>query len=172
MNDLSATFEIALDEKSKKADFTELTKTGHIFRSRFLDKCALIEGWAINILKAADAASDRGRSAKLPHLFGKKLEAVRKLAESEMSPFKSPTKVIGLLDLLEPYAQLRSALAHAVLRVTPGLEGDRLFLFHVTCEMVAPGWQRRPVFTNEEMQDALSELAKISNELSQQSLRS
>jgi hypothetical protein len=108
---------------------------GHNFRGKLIDICSEIERWAIDLLTSKRA---QAKIANEPmHLFGHKLKAVRKLAELDKGKpgpdrvLKSPTRVIELLDELQPFSDLKSALGHATQQVAITEDGSPLYLYSI-----------------------------------------
>ena len=86
---------------------------GYCFIGTVIAQCARVDRWATKLLKAG------GSEAEPPRPFGEKLKAVRLLAErGKASPNETvladATAVFDLLRQFEPYADLRSRLAHSV----------------------------------------------------------
>jgi hypothetical protein len=146
---------------------TPCKQPGHIFRDKIIDKCAVIETWAVAIL------DQMRRSAVAPpkrtlHFLGLKVSAIKKCAEREPSLLKRPTKVIELLDALQPFIELRSDLAHAVLDVAVKSDGKTLFVFEFACKELKSAGLGRLVFTECEMRETTAQLAELANQISQQ----
>jgi hypothetical protein len=106
---------------------------GHAFRGRFIDQCCYVEAWAARLLGRPDI------EASLPprtptYLFGQKLQAIGHVALADQESdgkkvLKNPKAVLKLLRRFEPYANLRSALAHAILTVRISADGTFLFVY-------------------------------------------
>jgi|GEM_PF-1799264 len=134
--------------------------SGHLFRGRFLDKCAFVEQWAIETLAAS------GEASKARYLFGQKLAAVQKLAEADPSPLKGARKILALLEQFQPLAALRSDLAHSRLTVAATPEGAPLLIFE-PCNAGSAAARRSVVLREEECQTVLGELSRLANQLRQ-----
>ena len=105
-------------------EVSDLEVAAHLFRSKVIDKCALVESRCVEIIR-----STSNRPHDIPHLFGQKIEAIRDLANKEQSPFLKPKRVLEALDALAPYARLRSEIAHSTLRVVNDLAGEHVIMF-------------------------------------------
>jgi hypothetical protein len=104
-----------------------LAYTSHAFRGAFADQCSIVERWAVSVLAKVPSATSQ-------YLFGQKLGAVRKLAEGDLTRgaarhFKNPKRVLILLDRFQPFAEMRSALAHSVQSIQLRADGQAVFLF-------------------------------------------
>lgn len=143
-----------------------LDDMGHRFRSRLFDECSRIEHWAVAILaKAKPKAST--------YLFGRKLAAVRDLAEhvpaaGTKHPLKHPHRVLELLDRLQPYATLRSSIGHAVQTIALRADGLPLFIYDAAaCKATF----KATVLTADDQERILREVMRIAKELADQRLR-
>jgi hypothetical protein len=112
-------------------------------------------------LKAHD---DKTKVAKIPHLFGQKLKAVRELADTHSTLFSKPTRVIELMQRFEEPAKLRSNLAHAVNYQASNPTGNFYLFFN-------SGTDERFWFTEEDMKAALINLKKLVKEICDQQLK-
>jgi hypothetical protein len=104
-------------------------EAGHRFRGEFLDLCGRVERWLAAIL-ALPKAPARGCDDRTP--LGTRLKAVRAIAESDCRSktfLNGPQKVIKLLDRFQPYAELRSVLAHSTQTVCFDQAGGLVFLY-------------------------------------------
>src|SRR5688572_30741162 len=84
---------------------------GHIFRDKLIDKCAVIETWAVEILDHMRVSAAVPPKPKL-HFIGLKVAAIKKCAANEPSLLRRPDKVIALLEDVQTFIDLRSDLAH------------------------------------------------------------
>lgn len=131
---------------------------GHLFRGKFLNKCAIVEQWALETLAAA------GEASKSDYLFGQKLAAVKKLAEAD--PSKEARKILDLLEQFQPFASLRSNLAHSRLTVAGTPKGTPLLIFE-PCNAGPEARWRSVVLREEDCQIVLGQLCDLANRLSQ-----
>ena len=171
MNDMAAKFDVTDETVSRRVRVNASEATGHEFRSRLLNKTALIEQWAVDVVRRSSQSADTAMPKKLPHLFGKRLEAVRRIAEAKSPTMKKPATVLELLDRVRPYTDLRSALAHSVLQVAIDERDEPIFIFTHASETSAAGLPQRTVFTTDEMSKLLRDLAQLANSLTQQKCR-
>jgi hypothetical protein len=96
-----------------RLDNHEALSLGYCFIGLVIAECAKLDRWATKLLAAT------GSETEAPRLFGEKLKAVRLLAERGKALPGSATladapAVRDLLKRFEPYADLRSRLAHSV----------------------------------------------------------
>jgi hypothetical protein len=131
---------------------------GFAFVGSYLNQCARVEAWTITILALH---RDKTSKAKVPHLFGQKLKAVKELADSHPEVFNKPARVVSLMQQFEKPATLRSNLAHSVMHKTSNQSGS-FYLFHNT------GTSERFWFTEEDMKAALASLKQIVKEITDQ----
>jgi hypothetical protein len=141
----------------------ELRKAGDAFRGKYIDKCALVEQWAVAILTAA------GQKTRLNQPFGQKLRAIRDLASGEPSLFKAPDRVLCHLDGFEPFLALRARLAHAI--QTTAQIHDRADVVVFTSVHGSALDRLSVILSKEEMTRLLGELAKVAKELADQRLK-
>jgi len=99
----------------------EALSLGYCFIGLVIAECAKVDQWATKLLMTTES------EAEPPRLFGEKLKAVRLLAErGKASPdtatLADATAVLDFLRRFEPYADLRSRLAHSV--VTYAMRND------------------------------------------------
>lgn len=150
-------------------------EAGHAFRGKYLDRCALVEQWATDILFRVARAP--GRKLKVPPTFGLKIEALRKLAEeefatsSEKAVFEKPGRVLHLLEQFSPYLNMRSQIGHAKLEIVRGDDGSDLLLFRSICYSENnPGWTH-VLISEEEQVQALRRVKQLAKEFRDQSIR-
>ena len=136
---------------------------GDAFRGRFLDRCAIIEEWAVTVLK------NTGQKKQSTYLFGQKLQSVRTLAQTEPALFKAPKRVLALLDALQPFIELRTHLAHSVQTVVRSGDGTDLVIFK-PIHGAAPVWLGA-VLDQTEMDHLLREVGRLAKELGDQRLK-
>lgn len=134
---------------------------GFAFVGSYLNQCARVEAWTIEMLTVNE---DKTSKSKVPHLFGQKLKAVKDLAESHPDIFSKPSRVVDLMQKFERPAKLRSNLAHSIMHKTSNDAGS-FYLFQNT------GTAERFWFTEEDMKLALSDLKKIVKEITDQKLK-
>ena len=134
---------------------------GFAFVGSYLNQCAKVEAWTIDMLATHD---DKTAKSKVPHLFGQKLRAVRELAELHPEIFSKPERVVHLMQQFEQPAKLRSNLAHSIVHKTNNADGS-FYLFHNI------GTAERFWFTQQDMTAALSALKKIVKEITDQKLK-
>lgn len=134
---------------------------GFTFVGSYLNQCARVEAWTIEIL----TTNKNGvKNSKVPHLFGQKLKAVRELADSEPGLFSKPARVIDLMQRFEAPAKLRSNLAHAITHRAIN-DTDNYYLFQNT------GTSERLWFTEKDLKGALADLKKLVKEITDQNLK-
>jgi hypothetical protein len=134
---------------------------GFAFVGSYLNQCARVEAWTIGILQAHE---HKTKVAKIPHLFGQKLKAVRELADTHPAIFSKPVRIIELMQRFEAPAKVRSNLAHAVNHKATSPSGA-FYLFHNS------GTDERFWFTENDMKTALSDLKKLVKEICDQQLK-
>jgi hypothetical protein len=143
-----------------------LADVGHRFRGAFLDKCGVVERWATNTLAATDGKE------KANYLFGQKIAAVRELAKRDLSAngtrrLKYPQRVIDLLDRFQPYADLRSCLAHSVQTIAFASDGEQVFMF----EPIGRSRALAVALTEASQQRVLKEVSLLAKQLNDQRVR-
>jgi hypothetical protein len=134
---------------------------GFAFVGSYLNQCARVEAWTVKILLAND---DKTKTAKVPHLFGQKLKAVRDLADTHPTVFSKPARVIELMQRFEEPAKLRSNLAHAVNHKASNPTGSFYLFFN-------GGTGERFWFAEDDMKTALTNLKKLVKEICDQQLK-
>jgi hypothetical protein len=140
----------------------------HAFRGEYIDVCAQIERWAVEVIRNAETSA--GAPRKMPHLLGQKLKLVAELA-SDDTIFAKPMRVRELLARLQPYIDLRSHLAHATMTVT-GEGTAEIYAFDLPGADGPPSCGGRFWLTPGDGRSLLSRLKKNRKELSDQKLRS
>ena len=134
---------------------------GFAFVGSYLNQCARVEAWTIEILQAH---ADKTKGSKIPHLFGQKLKAVRELADMHPSIFSKAARVVELMQRFEEPAKVRSNLAHAVnCRATNSTGAFHLFHNSGTGEKF---W-----FAEDDMKTALTNLKKLVKEICDQQMK-
>jgi hypothetical protein len=134
---------------------------GFAFVGSYLNQCARVEAWTIGILQAH---GDKTKAAKIPHLFGQKLKAVRELADSHPAIFSKPARVVELMQRFEEPAKVRSNLAHAVNHKATD-SNETFYLFHNS------GTGERFWYPEDDMKTALTNLKKLVKEICDQQLK-
>lgn len=87
---------------------------GHQFRGEFLNLCAIVENWTIEILNN-DSVKKLRNDKKPPMLFGQKLAEIGKLTKTNPELFRNSDRVVLLMEKFSSYASLRSDLAHSTM---------------------------------------------------------
>ncbi len=146
-------------DNSKTAN--AMSDFGFSFVGSYLNQCARIEAWTIDILTVNDGKTSKSR---MPHLFGQKLKAVKELAETHPEIFSKPNRVVELMQKFEQPAKLRSNLAHSITHKTSNDSGS-FYLFQNT------GTAERFWFTEDDMKLAISDLKRIVKEITDQKLK-
>jgi hypothetical protein len=144
---------------------------GHLFRSKLIDRLALVERWAVGIFHEAAIMPCDGKTAGQLHLLGQKLAKLKELASTDPPLFKTPKRVIDLLAELERYADLRSTLAHATLSISERQDGSLLFTFDPTGPSPSDSWIKRVSLRADELVRLNQEASRLANDLTQQKLR-
>lgn len=147
-----------MSKPEKKPNAADL-KSGNTFRGEYLNQCAILEEWAINILQNKKVQSLSAKKTKLPNLFGKKLQEVRDLTKNNPELFKNKDSIIKLLEEFEPYAKLRSEFAHSVIKE---LQYDQniSYIFTNKGQEIAPNLPNRIFLTKKESLMLLGALKK------------
>ena len=140
----------------------------YAFRGEYIDVCAQIERWAVDVIRSAEINPASPR--KMPHLLGHKLNLVAELAGDD-AVFAKPTRIRELLAKLQPYIELRSQLAHATMTVT-GSGAAEIYAFDLPAADRLPSSGGRFWLTPDEGRGLLIRLKKNRKELSDQKLRS
>lgn len=141
----------------------------HVFRSKLIERCAQVERWAT---KAANSILPpaTGKSRPVMVLLGHKIEEVRDLARKHPDRFGNAVKVIERLDQFQPYAELRSELAHATTEVVILENGEAQLQFNNAglCHQLI---ERRIVLTGEAVRQIAKDLADLTNQIQQLSTK-
>jgi hypothetical protein len=147
----------------EKARSLSAPDQANLFRGKFLDKCARVERWAADLLEEA------GKDIQDIQYVRQRIAAVRNLAKAESSPLKSPQSVLKLLERYEPFADLRTCLAHGALEIFEARDGTRGWAFEPHCSPAA-GW-KATLLREAQSKQLLDELSRVANELLQQTLK-
>lgn len=132
---------------------------GDLFRGKALSRCAHIEWWTSEILRA------HSQPVKSKDCLGLKLGSLRALAEQTPSPLGSAPKLVKLLDELAKITSFRNELAHARLSIAK-CGADRLFVF-TPCEAPADAGWRALVLSQADQREAMKRLSNLQNRLKQ-----
>jgi len=139
----------------------------HAFRGEYIDTCAQIERWAVEVIHAAASPAETPR--KMPHLLGQKLKLVTELAGGD-TIFAKPARVRDLLARLQPYIDLRSHLAHATVTVA-GEGAAEIYAFDLPAADGPPSCNGRFWLRPDDVRSLLSGLRVHLKQLSDQKLR-
>jgi hypothetical protein len=141
------------------APAASLEEEGHRFRGKFINLCAEIEAW-LRLTKN----EKRGNGP----LFGQRIASVRKLAEDQVNgsgrTFRYPRRVVDLLNQLQPFVDLRSALAHGVQDIRLQPDGQAIFFYAIP----GPAQALAPACSLAAQEQILRELGRNARELRQQ----
>jgi hypothetical protein len=132
------------------------------FRSRLIDRIARIEAWVVERLIAA------GVEAKKGQLLSQRMDAFRACVRAHPSQFKSTARVLKLLDELEPYLMLRSALAHSAASTLSARDGTKMALFETPCLDPKAPWRFRTALREGDIPLVLQRVSSLANQLKQQ----
>lgn len=148
-----------------------MCKEGHAFRGEYLNACSQVEAWAMMVFASAAAAKSLPARKRSPHLFGEKLKIVTELAGATEPAFSKPKRVTELMTKFEPYAKLRSDLAHATMTAAGG-NGETIFAFSNPTGQRLPIARERIWLTPSEASLLLSDLKQLAKEICDQKVRS
>lgn len=148
-----------------------MKQAAHQFRGEYIDLCARIEQWAMEVFNSNAARDSGGIKGKVPHLFGLKLKLATELANMKNPIFSKPERVVELMAQVSDYAQLRSELAHATIRVA-GQGDEAIFAFNVPAERSFPHGSRRFWLTPSDTTRILGELRQIVKQICDQKVKS
>ncbi len=138
----------------------DMTHAGHLFRSKLLDKFAVIESWAV-------ACLETGKQPPPNAPLGQKVDAVAKLCAKTPSIFKSAKKISERLERLKPYQDLRAAIVHSPFESMKDEKGATLYCFRNVALVEAPACYRPVILTPKDCDDILLIVGRIGNELKQ-----
>lgn len=145
-------------------------QTGHLFRSEVLQQCALVEEWTVSILESPNVLALRDGKTVLPRLFGQKLRAVGDLSKANPELFRKSERIDVLLNEFQPYADMRSELAHSVLSCGQ-LCHEPLMVFTNTGMHIAPDTPKRITLKESEGKSLLSKLKQQVKQIRDQKLK-
>tara|TARA_R110001599_G_scaffold119008_1_gene288478 strand:- start:1015 stop:1491 length:477 start_codon:yes stop_codon:yes gene_type:complete len=145
-------------------------QTGHIFRSEVLQQCALVEKWTVSILESPNVLALRNGKTLLPRLFGQKLRAVSELSKANPELFRKSERIDVLLDEFQPYADMRSELAHSILSCGQLCE-EPLMVYTNTGMHIAPDTPKRITLKESECKSLLSKLKQQVKQIQDQKLK-
>jgi hypothetical protein len=140
-----------------------MCQQAHAFRGEYLDLCAQIEHWAMEMIEKADKAK------KAPVMFGPRLRRVQEIAGDDLF-FDKPKRVLTIMDTLSPFVTLRSNFAHAVVRASEAT-GDQVFVFEMPGTSPVPFDAGRFWLRASEMKQTLTQLRAIFKHLQDQRLK-
>ncbi len=109
--------------------------------------------------------------AKSPYLFGQKLRLVEDLAAADPPIFSKPARIIELMTKLRSYAQMRSELAHATVRVV-GQGNEAVFAFEIREGQPFPQGAKRFWLTTADATRIIDELKQLVKLICDQKVRS
>ena len=139
--------------------------TAHAFRGEFIDLCARVEVWAFETL-----SHPASQQKKMPHLFGQKLKAVTELVVGNPDIFAKPVRVSALIAEFQPFAALRSELAHALLTCAI-VDGETIFAYANPSIGQLPSMTGRFWLSTNEAAKTLSDLRQLSKHICDQKLK-
>ena len=143
---------------------------GHLFRSEVLQQCALVERWTVSILESSDVFALRGGKPTLPRLFGQKLKALGDLSKANPQLFRKSERIDILLEEFQPYADMRSELAHSILSCGR-LDEEPVVVFTNTGIHIAPNTPKRITLTESECKSLISKLKQQVKQIRDQKLK-
>ncbi len=143
---------------------------GHIFRGEYINICSQVEEWAINVLQNPKVTTLPESKPKLPHLFGKKLSAIESLIDKRPELFKNDKCTIELISEFKCYAELRSDLAHAVMKVY-SKNNETIFVFTNFGQTITPKMPKRFSISISECQKLLKSLRHHVKKITDQKLK-
>lgn len=146
-----------------------MIRNAHTFRGEYIDTCAQIEQWAIEVMQTPRAQATGKVGKRLPYMFGQKLKLVAELAQDD-TIFSRPSRVRELLNRLAPYATLRSALAHATCTYT-GTGKALTIIFEMPGALPLPVTEGRFWLTPQDTSAVISQLKAIRKELADQRVK-
>lgn len=148
---------------------TPAMQTGHLFRSEVLQQCALVEEWTVSILASPKVSDFRDGKTVLPRLFGQKLRAVGDLSKANPKLFRKSQRIDVLLVEFQPFADMRSELAHSVLSCGQLCE-EPLMIFTNTGMHLAPETPKRITLKESECKSLLNKLRQQVKQIRDQAL--
>lgn len=147
------------------ANREKVLQSAHIFRSKLIERCAQVERWtAQTITNLTPASSGKSRPAIL--LLGHRIDEIRDLARKSPELFKNSGRVIERMDQFQPYAELRSELAHATTDAIVLADGSVQIQFD-KASLIHPLIERRIMLNEEKMLEIIKELANLVNQIRQ-----
>lgn len=144
-------------------------QSAHVFRSKLIERCAQVERWAAQtITNLAPVSSAKSRPALVP--LGHRLDEIRDLARKSPERFKNSSRIIEKMDQFQPYAELRSELAHATTDALV-LEDGTVHIQFDNAGLVHPLIERRIILDEEKMREIANNLANLVNQIRQLELK-
>ena len=138
----------------------DLSEQFHLLSGKIVEKCAEAETHVVALLRAQ--ASNTGISPKAP--LACKMKALRAASE-QREPTKQESKLLSLLNDLEPLADLRTEIAHSV-QSWGWLDGRSTVVLKNAADQHSRV-DRRVVIALDELKDAHRELSSLANQFSQ-----
>ena len=134
----------------------------HRFRGEYLDCFARIED---HLMPVIERLVTMRVIKKAPHLFGQKFDLILKNTSAEKL-WQHRDHVIPLLEELQAFAELRGLVGHAIIK-----EIDFDGCLAISLQKPGDtGWQFRKVITDEECNDLLAQLKRLTTKLLKQRL--
>ncbi|OWQ91109.1 hypothetical protein [Sphingopyxis witflariensis] len=144
-------------------------QSAHIFRSKLIERCAQVERWIAQMMASITPATS-GKSRPALVLLGNRLDEIRDLARKSPERFKNPGRIIEKMDQFQPYAELRSELAHAMTDALV-LEDGTVQIQFDNAGLVHPLIERRIILGEEKMREIANDLANLVNQIRQLELK-
>ena len=102
--------------------------SGHLFRSKVIDKFARVE---LSIARALSKTPNASKSEGMP--LGQRIETLRRMAKDGSTLFGEPKRLADLLDRLRPFCDIRNAVVHATLETVATSKGELLLFRTIPC---------------------------------------
>ena len=141
---------------------------GHLFRSELVDSIARLEKWTLHVLQSVPVPAGSKNSAKIPQFVTQRVKSVKDLEGAHPRLMHSWEETKSLLDQLEQFWTLRSALVHAVMTATIGHDGTAYFTFESTGATSGPVWDRRKTLSEAELSPIVKEVGLLIDRLCEQ----
>lgn len=149
----------------KQAAFNTARDGAHMFRGAFLDRYARLERSLGQVLIHASEMPEYAKMrGKLPHLFGQKIAALRKIVESD-GPLKAPlAKMAARLDSVAHYDETRSFMSHAVVETAITEHGETVYIFRMVRTVNGRSEHATMTIFRDEAKEIASRLGRAVNE--------
>lgn len=134
-------------------------RDAHVFRSELIDIFSEIEMWIVRKIEKHEPDV----AGKKP--LGQKLAVIQKLTENDHPIFKNPARVRRLLDLLQPFADLRAELAHSTLTILSTTQKGDIVVYQNANESNHPVVNKRGYLTTGQMKHYLKRTGQICAQL-------